>query len=116
MSAYDQLFSNPSLDPDRPTGGPIFVNASPTDLLVLVSLELSRDPDKPDARVVIAGLDSTEKAQQHVVSVAAPATNLRTTLAVRLAAMKEGVARQMTLEVATPGARCSVRILSAIPN
>lgn len=116
MSAYDQLFSNPSIDPDRPAGGPIFVNASPTDLLVLASLELARDLERPEARAVIAGLDSTETAQQHVVTLAGPATVLRTTIAVRVAAMKEGAPREITLQLPTPGTRCSVRILAAVPN
>lgn len=116
MSAYDQVFCNPSLDANHPVSGPVLVNASPNDLAVLVALELTRDPQQPDARAVLRGLDSTEQAQEHHLAVAAPATVLRTTVAVRLAAMKDAAPRTLTLDVLTPGAVCTVRILSATPD
>lgn len=115
MSAYDVVFSNPSLDPNHPVSGSVFVNASPRNLAVVLSVELTRDPQQPDARAVLKGLDSSEKGQQHGVSVAAPATVHRETVAVRLAAMEEASPRHLTLEVVTPGAVCTVRVLSATP-
>jgi hypothetical protein len=115
MSAYDVVFSNPSLDPNHPALGPVFVNASPRSFVVVLSVELTRDPQQPDARAILHGIDSSEKAQQHVIGFAAPATVLRSTVAVRLAAMEDGKPRALNLEVATPGAVCTVRVLSATP-
>ncbi|WAS89576.1 hypothetical protein [Nannocystis punicea] len=115
MSAYDVVFSNPSLDPNHPAQGPVFVNASPRDFVVVLSVELTRDPQQPDARAILHGIDSSEKGQQHVIGFAAPATAYRTTVAVRLAAMEDGKPRPLAVEVATPGAVCTVRVLSATP-
>lgn len=116
MSAYDQVFSNPSLDADRPASGPILVNASPSDLAVLLAVELTRAPDRAEAVAMIKGLDSTEKEQTHTVRVSAPTNVVRTTIAVRVAAMKDAKPRTIDLEVVSPGALCTVRVLSAIPN
>ena len=115
MSAYDVVFSNPSLDPNHPVQGSVFVNASPRNLVVVLAVELTRDPQQPDARAVIRGIDSTEKGQQHVVGFAAPLTVQRTTVAVRVTAMEDAKPRSVDVEVATPGAVCTVRVLSVTP-
>ncbi|MBZ5710297.1 hypothetical protein [Nannocystis pusilla] len=115
MSAYDVVFSNPSLDPNHPVQGDVFVNASARNLVVVLSVELNRDPQQPDARVVIRGIDSTEKGQEHVIGFSAPATVLHTTVAVRVAAMDDAKPRPVGVEVATPGAVCTVRVLSVTP-
>lgn len=115
MSAYDVVFSNPSLDPNHPVAGSVLVNASPRDLVVALAVELTRDPKQPDARAVLKGLDSTEADQQHVISLAAPATAHRTTVVVRLAAMTDAKPRPLELEVVTQGAVCTARVLSVTP-
>ena len=115
MSAYDVVFSNPSLDPNNPVTGTVVVNASPNNLLVVLAIELTRDPMQPDARAVLRGIDTSEKGQEHVIAVAAPLTVLRSTTAVRLPAMGDALPRRLTVEVLTPGAVCTVRVLSAQP-
>lgn len=116
MSAYDVVFSNPSLDPNHPVTGTVLVNASPNNLAVVLAIELTRDPQQPDARAVLRGIDTTEKDQEHILAVAAPLTVLRTTIAVRLAAMGDALPRRLSLEVLTAGAVCTVRVLSAQPH
>lgn len=115
MSAHELVFCNPPLDHNRPAGGAVVVNAAPVNLLVTLTLELARDPAQPDARVILRGIDTAEPSREHVVELQAPATAVRTVVAVRVPAMDDATPRRLTLEVATPGTTCHARVVSVSP-
>lgn len=115
MSSHDIVLTDPQLDPNIPTSGAIFINVSPLPVTLLVSLELTRAPEQPVARVVFRGLHIVTPGREHRVELKGPATTLTTVVALYVPSMQAGEAREVTLTVETPGTLVQARIVGFAP-
>lgn len=113
MTAHDLIFCNPPLDHNRPALGVVFTNDTGHPICLVLSLELSQSPNESLATVVLHGVDNP--ARKHTVELTGPATVRRVVVAVVARPGEGDKPRDISLEVATPGAACTARVLSATP-
>ena len=115
MSSHDIVLTHPQLDPNHPASATIFTNVSPLPVTLVVSLELTRAPEQPVARVVFRGLHIVTPNREHRVELKGPATTLTTVVAIYAPSMQAGEARDITLTVETPGTLVQARIVGFAP-
>ncbi len=115
MSSHDLVLTLPQLDPNKPPSGVLFTNLSPLPITLLVSLEVTRAPEQPAARVVFRGLHIVTPGREHRVEFTGPATTRTTVVAIYAPAMQAGEAREVTLTVETPGTLVQARVVGFAP-
>jgi hypothetical protein len=115
MSSHDIVLTRPQLDPNTPVSGTIFTNVSPLPVTLVVSLELTRAPEQPAARVVFRGLHIVTPNREHRLELTGSATTLTTVVAIYVPSMQAGEARDVTLTVETPGTLVQARIIGFAP-